>query len=112
MEALNGNSQNLGDFIAFGRYTIFIIITYEMMLFPQMSNMVFMIFGRSNLSQHFYLESLGGFAPKITSCGNYNFENMTTTEACSAFKQLQNESDECTPQLEAQFGSLAYEVSL
>lgn len=34
--------QNLGDFVVFGRYTIFIIIMYELLLMPQMFNMVFM----------------------------------------------------------------------
>jgi hypothetical protein len=90
-----GNRQNLGDFVKFGRYTVFVVITYEFLIMPQMFNMNFMIFG--------------GLAAKPVSCGPENFGNLSISEACSAFS-LSQEKSNCTPQLEAQFTSLSVEV--
>ncbi|KAI1723329.1 sugar transporter domain-containing protein [Ditylenchus destructor] len=87
--------ENLGDFIQFGYYSVFIIILYEMLLLPQMSNMTFMIYG--------------GYAPKVIACGNYSLQHFTKhSDACSEMSILQNTTG-CTPEFETQFGSVAYE---
>jgi hypothetical protein len=90
-----GEHQNLGDFVKFGRYTVFIVLTYELLIIPQMFNMNFMIFA--------------GFAAKPVSCGSESFSNLSMTEACSAFNLAQTKTN-CTPQIEAQFTSLSVEV--
>uniref|UniRef100_A0A915DIQ0 Major facilitator superfamily (MFS) profile domain-containing protein n=1 Tax=Ditylenchus dipsaci TaxID=166011 RepID=A0A915DIQ0_9BILA len=87
--------ENLGDFIQFGYYSIFIIILYEMLLLPQMTNMTFMIYG--------------GYAPKLMSCGNHSLSHFAkNADACAELKQIRNATD-CVPKLESEFGSLAYE---
>lgn len=96
-DKLNNESspQNLSDFIVFGRYTVFVVITYECLLMPQMFNMLFMIFG--------------ALAPSVVSCGPNDFHNMSLVESCNALKVAQNKNA-CEPVLEPQFESLAYEV--
>ncbi|CAD5223570.1 unnamed protein product [Bursaphelenchus okinawaensis] len=97
-EAFDDNEElkNLGDFIKFGRYTIFIIILYELMLLPQMANMTFMIYG--------------GYAPKVVQCGHHDYRNLSTVKSCAAFK-ADTAASNCSPVLETQFNSLAYEFN-
>lgn len=51
----------------------------------------------------------GGLAPTVSGCGEENFENMTNSESCIALKETMNRTG-CTPNLNSQFNSLAYEV--
>ncbi|CAD5232272.1 unnamed protein product [Bursaphelenchus xylophilus] len=97
-EALDGDEElkNIGDFIKFGRYTVFIIFLYELMLLPQMANMTFMIYG--------------GYAPKVVECGGHDYRNLSNVKSCAAYKEDFLRTN-CTPVLETQFNSLAYEFN-
>ncbi|KAI6190299.1 MFS domain-containing protein [Aphelenchoides bicaudatus] len=97
VDSASGRHQNLGDFVKFGRYTVFIVITYEFLLMPQMFNMSMMIFS--------------ALAARPVSCGPKTFENLSLSEACSELKTTQQLTN-CTPKLGAQFLSLGVEFGL
>ncbi|KAI6186285.1 MFS domain-containing protein [Aphelenchoides besseyi] len=93
-EADDGTTKTLADFTRFGAYSIFFLIAYEIMLLPEAINLLFMVYG--------------GFAPRVVGCGQNDFRNMTTTDACATLVEIRNLT-KCIPQLETQFDSLAFE---
>ena len=49
-----------------------------------------------------------GFTPTVESCGEHDFQELSSTKRCELLKEVQKTSN-CTPQLSAQFHSVGYE---
>ncbi|MFH4974015.1 hypothetical protein AB6A40_000724 [Gnathostoma spinigerum] len=87
---------NLGDFQQLGRYVGFLCLTYEILIISQVSNLIYMIFG--------------GAAAEVASCGDDStFKEMANAKLkCAHLEEVQSATN-CTPTLEGQFESAAYE---
>lgn len=83
---------NLGEFLQLGRYVGFVCLTYECLVISQVSNLIYMIYGGANAN--------------VVSCGDESFENMTHSERCAIYNNL-NDTADC--KYEADFHSVNYE---
>jgi OCT family organic cation transporter-like MFS transporter 4/5 len=86
--------ESFGDFPKFGYYSIFCLFLQEAIYLPQCANMTSMIYA--------------GFSPTLESCGDHSFANLSNTEACARYSEIQNGTS-CIPKLSSQFESVAYE---
>ncbi|CAG9530368.1 unnamed protein product [Cercopithifilaria johnstoni] len=90
-------SEGIDRFIIFNRYTIFLCITYELVIISQVGNVIYMLFAAS--------------APDIIGCDMIIFNgSLGQREICEQYEimtKLKNYS--CQPILEYQFRSVAVE---
>uniref|UniRef100_A0A1I8EKM0 MFS domain-containing protein n=1 Tax=Wuchereria bancrofti TaxID=6293 RepID=A0A1I8EKM0_WUCBA len=101
--SLIDNEENLSAgidrFIVFNRYTIFLCLTYELVILSQVGNVIYMIFAAAS--------------PDIIGCGTIIFnETLGQREACEHYESIiKFENHSCEPILKYQFRSVAVEWS-
>uniref|UniRef100_A0A0R3S0M7 MFS domain-containing protein n=1 Tax=Elaeophora elaphi TaxID=1147741 RepID=A0A0R3S0M7_9BILA len=90
-------SPGIDRFIVFNRYTIFLCLTYELVIVSQVGNVIYMIFAAAS--------------PDIVGCGMTIFnETLSQREACEQYEVLTKfENHSCKPILEYQFRSIGVE---
>ncbi|EFO18874.2 hypothetical protein LOAG_09617 [Loa loa] len=92
-------SKGIDRFIVFNRYTIFLCLTYELVILSQVGNVIYMIFAAAS--------------PNIIGCGTTIFnKSLGQREACEQYETLiKFDNHSCEPILEYQFRSVAVEWS-
>ncbi|VDM70440.1 unnamed protein product [Strongylus vulgaris] len=90
-------TKRLDDYIKFGPYVICVCILAELMILPQVSSMVYMMYA--------------GASPKLASCedGSVFDSALEEKEVCTIYHEI--ESHNCSsPMLSYQFKSVNVEV--
>ncbi|KAK6102703.1 Sugar transporter family protein [Brugia pahangi] len=90
-------SAGIDRFIVFNRYTMFLCLTYELVILSQVGNVIYMIFAAAS--------------PDIIGCGTIIFnETLGQREACEQYESIiKFENHSCEPILKYQFRSVAVE---
>uniref|UniRef100_A0A915Q431 Major facilitator superfamily (MFS) profile domain-containing protein n=1 Tax=Setaria digitata TaxID=48799 RepID=A0A915Q431_9BILA len=91
------NTNGIDRFIVFNRYTIFLCLTYELVILSQVGNVIYMLFAAAS--------------PDIVGCGTTIFnESLGQHEACEQYEMMTTiENNSCKPILQYQFRSVGVE---
>ncbi|MFH4974457.1 hypothetical protein AB6A40_001166 [Gnathostoma spinigerum] len=96
-DKVHKDPTTIGEYLKLNKYVAYFCVVYELMLLPEISNILFMVYG--------------GARPDIVACGNISLTHLSSqTEKCDAMAQIQMDT-ECEPVLKPQFESVNYEFN-